>query len=226
MGALFALGSLTGCSSKGEALAQVAEPRPVLPVASPAVADSFVEREYVAEIRAARYAEVRSRIKGIVESVAVDEGQAVKAGDTLFSIDSHALRQQVLAARAAAGTAEAELRAGQLERENLQLLLDKNVVSKAEVALLDSKNQTLKAKVEEARVGTGRAAIELGYATLKAPFDGVVNRLPHKTGSAVGEDELSRRSRTRATCMPTSASPSGSTSSTPLPRASARGRSR
>jgi len=156
-----------------------------LPVASPIVADRSIEREYVAEIRAVRYAEIRSRIKGVIDSVAVDEGQAVKAGDTLFSIDARALKKEVLAARAATATAEAELRGGQLERENVQLLIDKNVVSKAEVAILDAKIQTLKAKVEEARV-----AVELGYATIKAPFDGVVNRIPRKVGSAVAEDEL------------------------------------
>ncbi len=181
---------LAGCSSKSEAVELAAESRPAFPVASPVVADRFIEREYVAEIRAVRYAEVRSRIKGIVESVGVDEGQAVKAGATLFSIGARALRQDALVAKAAAVTAEAELRAGQVERENIQLLLDKNVVSKAEVAVLDSKIQTLRAKVEEARAGTGRAAVELGYATIKAPFDGVVNRIPHKAGSAVGEAEL------------------------------------
>ncbi len=161
-----------------------------LPVASPIVADRSIEREYVAEIRAVRYAEIRSRIKGVVEAVAVDEGQAVKAGDMLFSIDARALKKEVLAARAATATAEAELRGGQLERENVQLLIDKNVVSKAEVAILDARIQTLKAKVEEARAGAGRAAVELGYATIKAPFDGVVNRIPRKVGSAVAEDEL------------------------------------
>ncbi|WP_153819063.1 efflux RND transporter periplasmic adaptor subunit [Polyangium spumosum] len=167
-----------------------AEPGLALPVASPVVADRSIEREYVAEIRAARHAEIRSRIKGVIEAVAVDEGQAVKAGDTLFSIDARALKKEVLAARAAAATAEAELRSGQLERENMQLLIDKDVVSKAEITLVDAKIQTLKAKVEEARAGAGRAAVELGYATVKAPFDGFVNRIPRKVGSAVAEDEL------------------------------------
>ena len=172
------------------AAAQAEEAGLALPVASPTVADRSIERAYVAEIRAVRHAEIRSRSKGVIEAVAVDEGQAVKAGDTLFSIDARALKKEVLAARAAAATAEAELRGGQLERENMQLLIDKNVVSKAEVAILDAKIQTLKAKVEEARAGAGRAAVELGYATIKAPFDGVVNRIPRKVGSAVAEDEL------------------------------------
>jgi membrane fusion protein (multidrug efflux system) len=179
-----------GCTSRGEALAHGAEPAPSLPVASPVVADRRIERAYVAEIRAARYAEVRSRTKGIIESVAVDEGQAVKAGARLFSIDARALRQQALAAKAAAVTTEAELRGGRIERENVQALLDGNVVSKAEVALLDSKVDILRAKLEQAKADAARAAVELGYATIAAPFDGVVNRIPRKAGSAVGEDEL------------------------------------
>lgn len=185
---LVMLGLLGGCGSKVEAAAQT--PLQNFPVASPERADTFFEREYVAEIRAIRYAEVRSRIKGILESVAVDEGQAVKAGQTLFSISARDLKQDVLVARAASLGAEAELAAARLERDNTKFLFDKKFVSEAELALADSKVKTLKAKVDELRASTGRSTIELGYAQIKAPFDGIVNRIPRKDGSAIGEDEL------------------------------------
>jgi membrane fusion protein (multidrug efflux system) len=177
-----------GCGRSSDA--KTAEDEPSFPVASPVVADTFVEREYVAEVRAVRYAEVRSRIKGILDTVAVDEGQSVKAGQTMFTIAAQALKQEALVAGAAASSAEAELYAAQLERQNTKLLFDKSVVSSAELALADAKVRTLKAKLDEARAKTGRAQAELGYAEIKAPFDGVVNRLPKKAGSAIAEDEL------------------------------------
>jgi membrane fusion protein, multidrug efflux system len=185
---LMALSLLEGCAGKAESAPQAALQS--FPVASPERTDTFFEREYVAEIRAVRYAEVRSRIKGILESVNVDEGQTVKAGQTLFSISARDLKQDVLVARAATYGAEAELVAAKLERDNAKFLFEKKVVSETELKIAESKVNTLKAKVDESRANTGRSTIELGFAQLKAPFDGVVNRIPRKDGSAISEDDL------------------------------------
>jgi RND family efflux transporter MFP subunit len=178
---------LFACRGSG---ATVVEAAPQFAVAFPEVKDTVIEREYVADIRAARHAEIRSRFRGILEKVLVDEGQAVKAGQTLFAVNARALKQELLVARAVMLGAEAELKAAQLELQSTKLLQAKNVVSPAEVDLAESKVQTLRAKVEEAKANADRAATELGYAEIKAPFDGVVNRVPRKAGSAIAEDEL------------------------------------
>lgn len=166
------------------------EGAPKFQVASPEVEDAVIVREHVAEIRAVRHAELRAREKGVLERVSVDEGQAVQAGQTLFSVNARALKQEVLVAKAAVLGAEAERKAAQLELQNTKLLQEKNVVSAAELALAESKVLSLEAKVQEAKAISERAAVELSYAEVKAPFAGVVNRIPHKAGSAVGEDEL------------------------------------
>lgn len=186
--ALLTISPLQGCASKAESTPQSAPQS--FPVASPERTDTFFEREYVAEIRAIRHAEVRSRIKGILESVNVDEGQMVKAGQTLFSITAKDLKQDVLVSRAATLGAEAELAAAKLEQDNAKFLFEKKVVSETELKLAESKVNTLKAKVDELKATTGRSSIELGFAQLKAPFDGVVNRIPRKDGSAISEDDL------------------------------------
>ena len=186
--ALPALLSLITACSRTEAREEELPAR--FPVAVPEIKDTAIEREYVAEIRAVRYAELRSRFKGILESVSVDEGQPVKAGQTLFTVNARALRQELLVARAATLGAEAELKAAQLELQNTKLLQEKNVVSSAELALAEAKVQMLRAKVEESKATAERAVVELGFAEVKAPFDGVINRVPRKAGSAVGEDEL------------------------------------
>ncbi len=177
-----------GC---GQSVASAAEDTPAtFPLAQPTTSDVVIERAYVAEIRAARYAEVRTRLKGILEAVSVDEGQRVTAGQPLFTVNARTRKQEVLVARAAIHGVQAELRAAELDVENTRGLRDRNVVSAAELAVAQSKVEMLRAKLEEAKANAERAAAELAHAQITAPFEGMVNRIPRKAGSAVGEDEL------------------------------------
>lgn len=159
-------------------------------MASPTIQDVDIERGYVAEIRAAKRAEVRSRFRGLLESVSVDEGQRVKAGQTLFTIDARTRKQELAVAHAATLAARAELAAASLDVQNTKLLADKNVVSQAELARARSKVDILSARLAKAKAAEARARVELDRARLRAPFDGVVNSLPFKAGSAIGADEL------------------------------------
>lgn len=167
-----------------------AETRDFFPVAVPTLAAAHYEREYVGEVQAIQRAELRARIKGRIESVAVDEGQTVKANQLLFSISAQELQQEARRARAAVASAAAELNAAEIEKKNTQMLLDKAVVSAAEMALVDAKIQSLAAKLEEARANQSQAAINLSYAEVRAPFAGVVNRVPKKAGNMVDEGEF------------------------------------
>src|SRR5690606_37209366 len=86
--------------------------------------------------------------------------------------------------------AEAELRAAELEFQNTQLLFEVNVVSQAALESTRAKVDAIEAKVAEWKASVGRTEVELGYAQLRAPFDGVINRIPHKAGSAVTDGAL------------------------------------
>lgn len=176
------------CARRGESAVDTAARTETFPVAAPERRDVVIAHEYVADVRAARHAEIRSRIRGIIESVSVDEGQAVKAGQILFTINARARKQDLAVSRAATGAVEAELQAAQLEFENTKLLTDKNVVSAAELARAKSKVQMLRARLDEARAAAGRTAVELDRAEIRAPFDGRINRIPFKAGSAIDEN--------------------------------------
>lgn len=162
----------------------------VFDVATAASAAGYFERNYVGEVRATQYAELRNRVKGIIEAVAVDEGQAVTKGQVLFSLDAKWLHGEVAKAQASSLSAEAELHAAQLEQQNSLRLREKNVVSDAEVALTAAKVQSLEAKVTEARTQAAQMKLNHSFAQLRAPFDGVIHRIAKKVGSLVDEDEL------------------------------------
>lgn len=175
-----------GCSEPARATPG-APPQEGFAIGSPLLSDAVHERSFVAELRAKRRVDIRSRIKGFIESVAVDEGQQVQAGQLLFTVNVTELQQQDQIARAAIEYAQAELQAARLERDNTRLLLEGNVVSEAELALASAK--LLASKAALARARAERAAINLEYARISAPFAGVVNRIPLRAGSPVDDSK-------------------------------------
>lgn len=190
LGATWLTAMLLVGACKHEAAPTSSPPRDVFPIGTPQLQDATYEREFVGEVHAARYAEIRARLKGVVEAVHVDEGETVKAGQLLFTISARELQQELLKARAATKSAEAELKLLRLERDNTKMLFEKKVVSEAEMALADSKIEALTARAEEAKANEAQTSINLGYAKVRAPFDGVVNRIPRKSGSVVADDDL------------------------------------
>ncbi|MFT3712902.1 MAG: efflux RND transporter periplasmic adaptor subunit [Archangium sp.] len=181
--AAFAL--LTSCAEQ-----QVKEALAEFPVGTPHVTSTFVDKEYVGKVEAVRYVEFRSRLKGFIEQLGVDEGQAVKSGQLLFSISARELAQEVKKARAAIDVAAAELKAAEVDQTNTRLLLEKKISSQTEYELATAKVAALTAKLEEAQAHEGQAQINLSYGQVRAPFDGVVNRIPRKVGAMIDEDEL------------------------------------
>lgn len=156
-------------------------------VIQPLVSSFTQEKEYVAEINSVRYVEIRSRIKGIIEKRHVDEGQIVKAGQLLFTLSSIEYEKELDKAIAALKNAKADLKASEVELGNITLLVQKNIVSKTELEAIKSKVEALKADVEEAEAHKDQVMHFLSFTQIKAPFDGIINRIPNKVGSLIDE---------------------------------------
>lgn len=176
-----------GCSTKNNEARSVVE---AFTVASPTPASETYEQEYVGEIQAVQHVELRARMKGFIESVAVDEGQRVKKGQLLFAISAREFQQELQKARAVVAGARADLASAQVELANTKVLFEKKIISQGEFAQSNSKVQSLSAKLDEARADEVQAEINLSYAQVRAPFDGIVNRIPKKAGSIIAEGDL------------------------------------
>lgn len=159
-------------------------------VVLPRITDTVEVSEYVSQISAIQNTEIRTRTKGFIEFVKVDEGQAVKEGQTLFIISSKVYQQQLLKAKALTQSAKAALHASEIELDNSKKLLDKNIISKTEYQLAIAKVESLKAQYEQAIAEENEAALRLTFTDIKAPFDGIINRIPKKMGSLIEEGEL------------------------------------
>ncbi|NJM93502.1 MAG: efflux RND transporter periplasmic adaptor subunit [Cytophagales bacterium] len=125
-----------------------------------------------------------------MERVYVDEGQTVTKGQVLFAISSAEHEQELLKTKAVVKSAEAELKTAQIELDNTKKLLDKNIVSQSELELVEAKVAALMAQIEQTRSAEAQAELNLSFTKVRAPFDGVINRIPNKVGSLIEEGEL------------------------------------
>lgn len=159
-------------------------------VVNPIVKDSTYSNEYVAEIQSVKYVEVRSKVKGYIEKIYVDEGQPVKEGQLLFSLNFLEFEKELQKADAAYKNAIADVKVSEVELKNVKLLVEKNIVSETEFDVIKAKTDALKADVAEALAHKEQAALHLSFAQIKAPYHGIINRIPNKVGSLIAEGDM------------------------------------
>lgn len=160
------------------------------PVTNPIVMDTAYTHDYVANIHSLQHVELRARVKGYIEKIHVDEGEIVKAGQILFSISRQEYEVDLLKAKAMLKSAIADAKAAELDLQNVKILVEKNIVSKTELKMAQAKLDALQAKVDEAQSYEASAELNLSYTVIKAPFDGIIDRIPNKAGSLVDEGTL------------------------------------
>ncbi len=183
--ALVVLNSCTEGNSKEKAEEEV-----IVPVLELQPESVEVPQTYIADIQAIQFVEVRSKVSGFVDRIFVDEGQFVKKGQTLFQLSSAEHNELVNSARASLMKAKAEQSASKVEMERLKILVDKKIISPSELELAKSNKAVADSHIAEAEAQLKGAQTGLSYTTVKAPFDGIVDRIPHKTGSLVNGNDL------------------------------------
>ena len=179
-----------GCSSKSQDTAESKDSIRTIPVTELKTQKTKLHREYVGDIHAVRNVEIYARVKGYLEEVYVDEGKEVRKGQVLFRINSEEYVSNLAKAKANLQSAVAEAKGAELELKRVKMLVEKNVISKTEVEVADAKLAAANAKIEEAKSERSTAAMHLAQTQIRAPFDGVIDRLPYKTGSLINEGTL------------------------------------
>jgi len=148
----------------------------VMTATHPLAQSMVVTQKFVGQIHSRRHIELRAVVRGYLEQVLVQEGQAVKQGQPLFK-----LLPVVYAARLRAD--QAEQQTADIRLRNTERLFKENVVSDQEVALAKAELERAKAKVE-------LSTAELSFTDIKAPFDGIVDRQFEQQGSLVEEGDI------------------------------------
>jgi membrane fusion protein (multidrug efflux system) len=165
--------TLPSCQTQDD---QPVEEQHKIVLTSPKAKDVVITEQYVCQIRSRRHIKVSAADNGYLEEIRVNEGQEVKKGDLMFKIVP-----TLYQARLESELAEAKL--AELELKNTNQLLKDNVVSPNEAALFQAKLAKANAK---AKLAQG----ELNFTNVKAPFDGIVDRLELQLGSLIKEGEV------------------------------------
>jgi membrane fusion protein (multidrug efflux system) len=147
--------------------------------------------EYAGQTAGSRVVEVRARVSGILLKRNFAEGEPVKQGQSLYTIDPAPF--QAALARAEADVAAAEAREQQARRNAARLkpLVAEKAVSQKEHDDAVSAEAIAAADVKAARARLTEARLNLGYTRVEAPASGLASRSERSEGSLVsGPDVL------------------------------------
>lgn len=163
---------LYGCSSKSEAQAP---PAPAVTVATPLVQEVQDWDEFTGRFEATQSVEVRARVGGYVSGVHFRDGDYVRRGQLLFTLDPRPAQAALAAARAQLSQAQAQLTLARAEFERAETLLASQAISQAEADTRKGALQTAEAAIAAANANVRARQLDLEFTRVTAPISGVVS---------------------------------------------------
>lgn len=183
---LFVLSACSPKDNKEETTEAISE----IPVIRLTARDTTLAHHYVTDIQSIKNVEIRARVQGFIEKILVDEGQNVKKGQLLFQFNGLEYRIALTKAEAGLSSAQTGVKIAEVELARIKALVDKKVISKSELDLGAARLNEANARLADAKASVADADHKLSYTSVRAPFDGVIDRIPLKTGSLVSEGAL------------------------------------
>ena len=135
-----------------------------------------VDLAYSAEavIEAVRQSTVSAQISGRIVELRFDVGDTVKKGEVIVRIDERAATQAVAASEAQVREADAAARNARVQYERSRQLLAQKFISQAALDKAEADYKQAHARLTAMLAGAGQAATERSFATIVAPYSGVV----------------------------------------------------
>lgn len=179
---LMALGTLTSCGGKQQSAGAMQQaPQVAVMTVEPSTAE--YQSNYPATLRGKTDIAIRPQVSGFITKVHVDEGDRVRKGQVLFTIDQVQFQAAVDQAQANVASAQSAVSTAEITEQNKRMLLDKNIISHTEWQLAANQLAQAKAALAQAQAALVTARKNLAYTTVTAPSDGVVGTIPNREGS-------------------------------------------
>ena len=174
---------LAGCGPDNR---YVAPPPPQVTVAPPVRQKVTHYLEANGNTAAVNSANLVARVQGFLQDILYKDGDFVKQGTTLFTIEPEPYKLKLEQAQAAEAAAQATLTQTEAEYERQADLATRQVASKAALDNATANRDSARAKLKQAKADTAQAALNLDYTQVKAPFDGYVTARLVSKGEFVG----------------------------------------
>jgi multidrug efflux system membrane fusion protein len=139
----------------------------------------------VGTVQALRTVAVKSRVDGVIEQVHFKEGDDVKAGDPLVTLDRRPFENSLRIARADLANAEATAAQARADLARYQALAERAVISPEELLQYETRDNTAAALVQAKAAAVGNAELQLGYTQIRAPIAGRTGELLLHEGALV-----------------------------------------
>lgn len=148
----------------------------VYTVTTPEVISTYISKDYVGSIQSQKNIEIRALQGGVLQDIYVDEGQTVRAGQPLFRIAAVGVQEEV-------DKSAAEAEQARIDLQNTSMLAANNIVSK-------NARKMARAKLNGAMADLRLARIHKQLSLIRAPFSGIIGRIPNKKGSLIQDGDL------------------------------------
>jgi len=162
-----------------------APPPPTVTVAKPLKRTVVDHDEYVGRFVAINSVEVRAHVSGYLEQIHFQDGQMVKQGDLLFTIDKRPFQATLDQARANLAQAQANLSFAEADlKRGQQLVRDKTITEQT----FDQRTQAMRAAQASVAANEAlvrQAELDLGFTGLIAPVDGRIGDRRVSAGNLV-----------------------------------------
>ncbi|HEV2245444.1 MAG TPA: efflux RND transporter periplasmic adaptor subunit [Terriglobia bacterium] len=186
---------LSGCSEKKPATA--ASPSSMAAMAVPVVAAKAVQRDMpvqvtaIGNVQAYSTVTVKSLVDGEIQKAYFTEGQDVRKGDLLFSIDPRPFQAALHQTEANLARDQAQADYAKAEAKRYTELEKEGIVSQIQFEQFSSNAQALDAAVRADQAAVEDAKIKLSYCSISSPIDGRTGSLLVHPGNLVKTNDTS-----------------------------------
>ena len=164
-------------------------PAPAVTVATPLVREVVDWDDYVGRFEAIESVEVKPRVSGYLQAVHFRDGDNVRKGQLLFTIDQRPAQAQLDQSRAQLARAEATLVNARTELARSRTLASQEAASVEEVEQRQAAARAGQAEVAAARANVRAQSLTLGFTRVLAPISGRISQRRIDPGNAVTADQ-------------------------------------
>ncbi len=160
-------------------------PAPPVAVAKPLEQTITNWDEFSGRFEAVESVEVRPRVSGFIEKIHFRDGQAVTAGDALFSIDKRPFQIAVESAQATIEQREAEVKLQVADVERARPLVKSGAVTERDFEQREANLAVARAQLASAQATLRAAELDLSWADVRAPITGRISDRQVDVGTLV-----------------------------------------